>query len=183
MLFDIMTRPGDTPKSQLSFEPSELLCIGSPVGALATIDPHFGRGMRSTRAENDGARDGSTSLAKDGAFTFDAQWESTKEDLHRKCRICNIFHPNDPVAYRIEPHMSLNYIRRVEAAIATLKSSEEVTFIDYNKDDGNGLHHVMPSFTLSGGLQNQAVPTDVKPLPPVLLPTVDGVDNLHVRKR
>ena len=57
MLFDIMTRPGDTPKSQLSFEPSELLCIGSPVGALATIDPHFGRGMRSTRAENDGARD------------------------------------------------------------------------------------------------------------------------------
>ena len=64
--------------------------------------------------------------------------------------------------------------------------------IGHRSDDGNGLHHLLPSFVkalVTGGADGDDVSdglvtldTSVEPLPPVILPTGDGEDNLHVRR-
>jgi hypothetical protein len=98
IVFDILThqnQPTDTSSEvvginypKLTFKPQNLFCIGSPTGMFEAIRPH--------------------NQCKLHEYDF---------QFFNNCNIWNIFHPYDPVAYRIEPliHAEFEHIPPVAA--------------------------------------------------------------------
>ncbi|TKA77786.1 hypothetical protein B0A55_04678, partial [Friedmanniomyces simplex] len=134
ILFDILCRQGqelhpskahkkDAHHQQLEFEVEEFYALGSPIGLFQMLkgrtivarEPANSTRKRATMTSTDDPMlDGPSLSSRKMGATKDASMNSNIVTSSPKCRnLHNIFHPTDPISYRIEPLIS--------PAMATLK--------------------------------------------------------------
>lgn len=106
-------------QSALNFDCEEFFCLGSPIALFQmlkgkTIAGYSSPGARDRKSGLDSGDIGSQGLGSIGSSKRDSHGSSSRDLIENptiisapKCRdIYNIFHPSDPVSYRIEPLIS-----------------------------------------------------------------------------
>lgn len=117
--FDNMADQRGGIQSALNFDCEEFFCLGSPIALFQmlkgkTIAGYSPLGGKDRKSGLDFGDIGSQGLGSIGSSKRDSHGSSSRDSIEKstiisapKCRdIYNIFHPSDPVSYRIEPLIS-----------------------------------------------------------------------------